>query len=106
MIDDVNDALSPVIDAFNSVVAQYKYIAAVNMGEQHVDPLPGVPHKTLDKSYDDQGIGRIGFLSVDPAGTESPIVKVALKPERFRAKVAQLAGEYLQHHTADWEIRP
>jgi hypothetical protein len=32
-------------------------------------------------------------------------VKLDIKPERFRAKIAKLAGDYIQQHEADWEIR-
>jgi len=28
-----------------------------------------------------------------------------LKPERFRAKIAKLADDYIQQHEPDWQVR-
>jgi len=51
-------------------------------------------------------LGRIGFLSVHSlVKNGEPQVRVVFKPERFRAKIAKLADEFVQQHEADWEIR-
>jgi len=31
--------------------------------------------------------------------------KVVFKPERFRAKIAKLADDYIQQHEPDWQVR-
>jgi hypothetical protein len=104
-VEHLTQAIEALIDQFLSMPAQYKYIAAVDVSAQGEIALPGVPHPLVDKSFSPDGIGRIGFLTVNfPAGRE-PQVLVEFKPERFRAAIAKLADEYVQHHEADWEIR-
>jgi len=105
IVDYLTQAIEPLIERFHEIPAQYKYIAAVDVSAQGDIVLPGIPHPTTDKSFSPDGVGRIGFLSINfPAGRE-PQVQVVFKPERFRAAIAKLANEYVQHHEADWEIR-
>jgi len=101
-------AMNPLIDRFQEVNAQYKYIATVLIGggENEVLPLQGIPHEISDRSFSPDGLGRIGFLSVHSlVKNGEPQVRVVFKPERFRAKIAKLADEFVQQHEADWEIR-
>ncbi len=98
-------AISPLAKRLEEIPAQYKYIAAVDMSPMGAIALPGLPPETIEQSYSPDGLGRLGFLSVDFVhGTEPRVVSV-LKPERFRAKIAKLADAYVQEHAADWEIR-
>jgi hypothetical protein len=101
----LTDIISPLIKRFQSIPAQFKYVAAVDANLHGMDPLPGVPHPMIDKSFSPDGIGKIGFLAVQfPDGGE-PEARFVVKPERFRAKIADLANEYIQQHEADWELR-
>lgn len=101
----LSDAIQPLFAHFEKIPAQYKYLAAVDLTTQGAIALPGVPPDVLEESYSPDGLGRIGFLSVNFVQGTDPVVKSVLKPERFRAKVARLADEYVQQHAADWEIR-
>ena len=103
--DDLTKAIEPLIDRFHEIPAQYKYIGAVDVSLKGADALPGVPHPLVDKSFSPDGMGKIGFLAVQFLTGGEPEVRVVFKPERFRAKIAKLADEYIQHHEADWEIR-
>jgi len=94
-----------LIDRFQEIPTQYKYIAAVDVSGRNGDPLLGMPHPSLDGSYAPDGIGRIGFLSIEFRSDGDAEAKVAFKPERFRAKIAKLADDYIQQHEADWEVR-
>jgi hypothetical protein len=105
IIEYLTLTIEPLIEKFHAIPAQYKYIAAVDVSGQGDIALPGIPPPLVDKSFSPDGIGRIGFLTINfPAGRE-PQVQVDFKPERFRAAIAKLADDYIQHHEADWEIR-
>jgi hypothetical protein len=104
VINGLTTAIEPVLDQLLLVPAQYKYIAVVDVTRQGQDPLPGLPHPVVDKSFSPDGIGRVGFLKIS-IGLGDPRVEIVFKPERFRAKVAKLADEYIQQHTPDWELR-
>jgi hypothetical protein len=104
-IQEDNECLR-LIEVFAQIEAQYKYICAVGHGDG-----PGLNAKwklidrILDASYAADGIGRIGFLQIDIQGEEEPQVKVEIKPERFRARIAKLADDYIQQHEPDWQVR-
>jgi hypothetical protein len=97
--------ISSLMDRFASILVQYKYIVAVSEIREGEGIVARFPTALLDKSFSPDGIGRIGFLSVDFVEAGEPQTRVLLKPERFRAKVSKLADEYVEKHTADWEIR-
>jgi hypothetical protein len=98
-------AIEGIIERFQEIPAQYKYVAAVET-KNRIDAAPfGVSAGLMDRSFAPDGIGRIGFITVDAPLEGGPQVKIQFKPERFRAKIAKLADEYVQQHEADWEIR-
>ncbi|WP_213803827.1 hypothetical protein [Granulicella sp. dw_53] len=104
-----DEQVGVLLDRFSSIAANYKYIAAVDpeyiatsdnsrwIAQFRVDSYP-----LLERLRSPDGIGRIGLLHVSE---EEPSVEYRLKPERFRAKIAKLADEYVHQHEADWEIR-
>jgi hypothetical protein len=106
--EDVRELIGEVnqlIARFQEIPAQYKYIAAVDVSGRGGAPLLGVPHPSLDRSYAPDGIGRIGFLSIEFRSDGDAEAKVTFKPERFRAKIAKLADDYIQQHEPDWQVR-
>ena len=105
LFKDLTQAIEPLMDRFSIIPAQYKYIAAVNTNPNGLIALFGLPHPIAEKSFAPDGIGRIGFLTIDEAPDGELHAKIVFKPERFRAKIAKLADEYVEQHTADWEMR-
>jgi hypothetical protein len=97
-------AIEGLIERFQEIPAQYKYVAAVETKNLNGAPF-GVSAGLMDRSFSPDGIGRVGFITVDAPLEGAPQVKIEVKPERFRAKIAKLADEYVQQHEADWEIR-
>jgi hypothetical protein len=71
------------------------------------DALPGLPHPIVEKSFSPDGVGKIGFLAIPfrQGQEQESEARIVFKAERFRAKIAKLADEYVQQHEADWEIR-
>ena len=99
------EIIEELIERFSTIPAQYKYIAAIEPTKiQNANPF-GLPPSLMDRFFADDGIGRIGLMLVDALPGGEPVVKLEIKPERFRAKIAKLADEYVQQHEADWEIR-
>ena len=96
-------AIIALIDRFASVPAQYKFIAAVDLRSQNAQlRLSDVVN---EKTFAQDGIGRIGFLTIEVPKDGEPQMRVEIKPERFRASIGKLADEYVHQHEADWEIR-
>lgn len=106
LVHTLNYRIQPLIERFQQIPAQFKYIGAVDVSPYGGVAMPGVPPAMLEESYAPDGLGRISFLSIDFPTNGEPIVKSLFKPERFRARIAKLADEYVQQHSADWEIRP
>lgn len=106
LLDIVHEgrSIEDKIDQFAAISANYKYIAVVDLDPYHRGPF-GVSEVLLEKSFSQDGIGRIGFIAIKAQVDEEPKVNVEIKPERFRAKIAKLADDYIQQHEADWEIR-
>jgi len=104
-LEDLVADISALMDRFTAIPVQYKYVVVVAEVREGEGIVAGFPTALLEKSFSPDGIGRIGFLSVDFIEAKEPQTRVLLKPERFRAKVAKLADEYVEKHTADWEIR-
>jgi len=98
-------AIENVIERFTSIPANYKYGAAVDMDSNRNATTFSVSDPLSERTFSPDGIGRIGFLTVGADQGEDSQVKVRVKAERFRAKIAKLADEYIQQHEADWEIR-
>lgn len=103
-VSGLTGGVNQLIARFQEIPAQYKYIAAVDVSGRNGDPLFGVPHPSLDGSYAPDGVGRVGFLTIE-FSADNAEAKVAFKPERFRAKIAKLADDYIQQHEADWQVR-
>jgi len=97
------ESVVTLIDRFASIPAQYKYIAAVDLDQQNA-PFR-LSDAVSEKTFAQDGIGRIGFLTIEVPIDGDPQTKVEIKPERFRAAIAKLADEYIHQHEADWEIR-
>jgi hypothetical protein len=96
-------AVRVLIDRFQSIAANFKYIAAVDTDGNRVIAMFRIG--TDEGLFSPDGIGRIGLLHIIATSEDEPEVQLRLKPERFRAKIAKLADEYIQQHEADWEIR-
>jgi len=99
------EAIDEILTRFESIPAQFKYVVAVE-----VDALRGsaplrLADMLIDKSYAPDGVGRVGVILVDFVLEGEPEARLHTKPERFRAKIAALADEYVAKHTADWELR-
>jgi hypothetical protein len=105
VVEDLTKAIEPLIVRFQSIPAQYKYIASVDIASHGHAVVPGLPHPIVDKMFSQDGMGRIGLLAIDFPHDGTPRTITMFKPERFRAKIAKLADEYIQKHEADWEIR-
>jgi hypothetical protein len=104
LVEDLIDRLIPI-------PAQYKYLAMVDISNSRYHPPFRLSGRLIDKSLAQDGIGRIGLLNIDIppnidiSPNEKTQVQLEIKPERFRARIAKLADEYIQQHEADWEIR-
>ncbi len=97
------NTVDALVERFSSIPANYKYIAAVDIEDGHFIAL--FQTAITEKLFSPDGIGRIGLLHINAAVEEEPEIQLKLRPERFRAKIAKLADEYVERHTADWEIR-
>jgi hypothetical protein len=111
--------LNALADRLAGVSANYKYIAAIEARVRRTDEeartsawldaatLSAIGTESFgEKSLSPDGMGRIGILAVCPSGNGGEAKAVLeIKPERFRAKIAKLADEFVQQHEADWEIR-
>ncbi len=89
---------------FVSIPAHFKYLVAVELGARARKPV-NLPPDLSEQSFSPDGLGRIGLASVQFPADGEPQTTLIVKPERFRAKVAQLADDFVEKHTADWEIR-
>lgn len=108
-------SIDDLLNKLSSIAANYKYIGVIGSFYEH--PVLGastslnppsrylVPDHLFPKSFSPDGLGRVGLLAIDSSEERETEVRLDLKPERFRAKIAKLADEYVQQHEADWEIR-
>jgi len=99
------ELIESLIDRFAAIPAQYKYIAPADLDPHRYRAPFGVADILLEKSFSPDGLGRIGFLTIEAQIEGEPKVSMEIKPERFRARIAKLADEYIQKHEADWEMR-
>lgn len=94
-----------LLDLFSSIHANYKYIGVVDTESDRNTSRFNLIPRIGEKSFSKDGLGRVGFLKIDVPLEGESRVQMEIKPERFRAKIAKLADEYIQQHEADWEIR-
>src|ERR1019366_3196208 len=79
-------AMDQLIDRFIVLPAQFKYVAAVDVSARGASALPGVPNPIAERSFAEDGLGRIGFLAVEFAPDGEPQTRIVFKPERFRVR--------------------
>lgn len=118
-LDDAHyaQAIDLLLNKLSTIQANYKYIGVIGSFyeypalEPHVTLklksrylIPNAP-EIMAKSFSPDGLGRVGLLAINRSQGDEAEVRLDLKPERFRAKIAKLADEYVQQHEADWEIR-
>ena len=99
------EEITALIHRFTAIPAQYKYVAAIDVTEDGVLGSLQIPDRVQEQTFADDGLGRIGFMEAQARHNHEPAAKIVVAPERFRAAIASLADEYIQHHAADWEIR-
>jgi hypothetical protein len=102
--DELSKAILPIIEPLQHIPAQYQYIGSVDIEPRGQSLLSGLQSPLLDQLIPEDGFGRIGILEIDFSYNGEPRTTTVLKPERFRAKIAKLATEYVQVHEPDWEI--
>lgn len=102
-VDHQEGSVAALFSQLNKIPANYRYIAAVDVDAG--PPVAMFRASSVEELTSPDGIGRIGLLHIDATVEGDPEVLLRLKPERFRAKIAKLADEYVQQHEADWEIR-
>lgn len=100
-----NQEREPLMDPpLMELPMQFRYVALVSFspGIDRFSPTAELARRMLSND----GVGRIGILTVDMSGDE-PLVRSVLKPERFRSskEILDLADRYVAEHTANWEIR-
>ena len=93
--------VEPVLVRLESLPAQYKYVGLVSRRA----PIAGLSDEVVERSLAADGLGLVGFISVEIGYGEQPQTSLLLKPERFRARVADMADAYVQQHVPDWELR-
>lgn len=94
-----------LLPRFTNLPVHFKYFGVIDSNnEQHAAPRKLTP-EILEKTFSPDGIGRIGILRIYAPQDGEIQTRIEIKAERFRAAVAKLADEYIQHHEADWEIR-
>jgi hypothetical protein len=98
-------SIASLMGRFEAIPAQYKYIAVADLDPGRYRAPFGVADTLLERSFSPDGLGRVGFLTIAAQTEGEPKVTMEIKPERFRAKIAKLADEYVQQHEPDWEIR-
>lgn len=106
-LDDGHEwsAEEELIERFASIPANYKYVGVVDPASDLKSTRFTLIPRISEKSFSPDGLGRVGFLKIDVPQEGEPAIRVEIKPERFRAKIAKLADEFVQQHEADWEIR-
>jgi hypothetical protein len=97
------DTEKKLLETLTLIPAQFKYIGIVD-GKGRRSGW-NVGDNIRENTFAPDGVGRVGFLLIDLPQNAEPQVLTVIKPERFRAKIAKLADEYVQRHEADWEIR-
>jgi hypothetical protein len=88
------------------IVPHFIYAAIVNNGPGACKYSPS--EKILQKSFAEDGVGRMGILYVDLCEDDPKFqVRVVLKAERFRnsKELVEMADQFVASHTANWELR-
>jgi hypothetical protein len=62
--------------------------------------------RLLEYSFADDGVGRVGLLFVDLAGSD-PLPRVVVRAERFRSskEIVALTDSFVAKHIPNWEAR-
>ena len=111
-LDHQNERVSDLLDQFSVIPANYKYVAAVD--PDYIKTVDGgewiakflLPNPLSERLFSPDYIGRVGLLHISEREPNVfAVVGAKELAERFRAKIAKLADEYVQQHEADWEIR-
>jgi hypothetical protein len=103
-LEESSKRFGELMERLHTLSAHFKWIAAV--GDRRSGAISFDEYnKRSDEMYASDGLGRIGFLQVAFDEHQEPTAQVAIKAERFRAKVSDLADSYIEAHSADWEIR-
>jgi hypothetical protein len=99
--------LDEAMERLSGIPAQFKYLAFVDFLAPNflAKRFPLHVDRFSENSLAPDGLGRVGLLQIEVPFDNDPTVRMEIKPERFRAKIAKLADEYIQQHEADWEIR-
>lgn len=97
--------ISSLLGRLEQIPAQYKYIAGVDITELGSLYPFEVGAELQERSFAPDGLGRVGFFSIEVSRNDEPKVTLMTRPERFRADVGTLIDEYIHEHAADWEIR-
>jgi hypothetical protein len=86
------------------IPANFKYIAAI---EAQAGPrwLPIFHGSLAEDMFAPDFVGRVGLLHIVVPEDGEPLTELRLRPERFRAKISNLADDFVMQHTPDWEIR-
>ncbi|MFP5248940.1 MAG: hypothetical protein ACLGP3_03840 [Acidobacteriota bacterium] len=98
-LEIVRSVYSPLM----SMPAHYRYLAIT---VENFDMLRGDLAKL--GLYAEDGIGRIGIITIAEKGADSPIAEIALAPERFRvdpAKLKAIETKLLAKSRPDIEVR-
>ena len=94
-----------LVDRLAAISANFKYVAAVDFERdlpvERYQPGMSVMSESF---HSPDGIGRVGLLHIN-LSADGPAIEVRLRPERFRAKIAKLADDYIQQHEPDWQVR-
>lgn len=105
IVEEGND-LKDNLERSWGIPAQFKYICVAD-----ILPDGRFRHQDIDverfnqQNLAEDGLGRIGLIHISIPGTDDPIIKVLITPERFRAHIAKLADEYVLQHQPDAETR-
>ncbi len=96
----VNEALTDM----SVLPGHYRYLAALVPGSRSKDYH--LASTLLQKTLATDGVGRIGILFVDLAGSEFGVNSV-VKPERYRStpQMVEIADKYVATNQANWEVR-
>jgi hypothetical protein len=104
-LEDRLESETALVAAFAGVQAHYKYIACALLDAEAGEFSGSRSYHAVGDLLAPDGIGRIGFITVEQFDKPEPKVTLDVRPERFRAKVAKLADNYIVSHEADWQIR-
>jgi hypothetical protein len=110
--DDVEGALQTIVANVKvsptaaAVVPHFLYGVVVSHSTDAKKYVP--PPEILRDSLAEDGVGRMGILSVDLSEDDvRSQVRTVLKAERFRSskQLVEMADRFVAEHIANWEVR-